>query len=183
MKRSDAVHTEASVAEGAEYCETPAPGYQDDRTAPLLNEVAEATAREPAPSAVPVLRSARLIAVDGQHASIAWRESEQPIDALIAGEIERELLDEAIATRQRVLVETIPGEMPLVVGLLQTRAPRELKLDAERIELGAKQEILLRTGRAAIRLRKDGEIEIVGTRISALSRGLFRLVGRVLRLN
>ncbi|MEZ4311015.1 MAG: hypothetical protein R3F14_23480 [Polyangiaceae bacterium] len=43
--------------------------------------------------------------------------------------------------------------------------------------------MLLRAGRAALRLREDGDVELVGSRISAASRGLFRIVGRILRLN
>jgi hypothetical protein len=43
--------------------------------------------------------------------------------------------------------------------------------------------VLRVAGRGAIRIRGDGDIEIVGSRISAASRGLFRLVGRILRLN
>ena len=34
-----------------------------------------------------------------------------------------------------------------------------------------------------MRIREDGDVEIVGSRIAAMSRGLFRLVGRVLQLN
>jgi hypothetical protein len=80
-----------------------------------------------------------------------------------------------------VLVEE--GPPPLVVGVLQTRRPRELKLRAGTVTIEGEQEVLIRAGRAAIRLREDGDIEIVGSRISAASRGLFRLVGRILRLN
>jgi hypothetical protein len=74
-----------------------------------------------------------------------------------------------------VLVEE--GPPPLVVGMLQTRRPRELKLCAGTVTIEGKQEAIIRAGRAAIRLREDGDVEIVGSRISAASRGLFRLVG------
>ena len=47
----------------------------------------------------------------------------------------------------------------------------------------AEREILIRSGRGAMRIREDGDIEVVGSRISTMSRGLFRIVGRVLRLN
>jgi hypothetical protein len=70
-----------------------------------------------------------------------------------------------------------------VVGVLQTRIPRELTLKADKIHIDARHELLLRSGRGAMRIRQDGDVELVGSRISAMSRGLFRLVGRVLRLN
>ena len=43
--------------------------------------------------------------------------------------------------------------------------------------------MFLRSGRAALRMRGDGDVELVGSRIATMSRGLYRLVGRVLRLN
>ena len=51
------------------------------------------------------------------------------------------------------------------------------------LTIDAAEELVLRAGRAALRLREDGDVELVGSRISAASRGLFRLVGRILRLN
>jgi hypothetical protein len=82
-----------------------------------------------------------------------------------------------------VLVEHVDGELPLVVAVLQTRMPEHVHLRGGKIELEAEEEVLLRAGRAGFRLRKDGDVELVGSRISAASRGLFRLVGRILRLN
>jgi len=45
------------------------------------------------------------------------------------------------------------------------------------------QEVLVRSGAAAVRLRGEDGTEILAGRISASSRGLLRLVGRILRLN
>ncbi len=71
----------------------------------------------------------------------------------------------------------------MVVGVLQTKIPTELILKAKKLHLEGEQEVLLRSGRGAMRIRQDGDVEIVGSRIAAMSPGLFRLVGRVLRLN
>ncbi len=57
------------------------------------------------------------------------------------------------------------------------------ELSAGTVTIEGEREVMIRAGRSAIRLREDGDIEIVGSRISAASRGLFRLVGRILRLN
>jgi hypothetical protein len=71
----------------------------------------------------------------------------------------------------------------VIVGVVQTRVPREVTLKASTITLEAEREILLRAGRSALRLREDGDVELVGSRIVTASRGLLRLVGKMLRLN
>jgi hypothetical protein len=127
------------------------------------------------------LRAARLVSVGGGAALIEWRGSGARIGATLAPGLELELLEQVVEDGGMVLVEE--GPPPMVVGVLQTRRPRELKLRAGTVTIEGEQEVLIRAGRAAIRLREDGDIEIVGSRISAASRGLFRLVGRILRLN
>ena len=127
------------------------------------------------------LRAARLVSVGGGAALIEWRGSGARIGAALAPGLELELLEQVVEDGGMVLVEE--GPPPMVVGVLQTRRPRELKLRAGTVTIEGEQEVLIRAGRAAIRLREDGDIEIVGSRISAASRGLFRLVGRILRLN
>jgi hypothetical protein len=127
------------------------------------------------------LRVARIISVTGAAALIAWRGNTARVGALLAPGLEVELLEQAVEDGGMILVEE--GPPPLVVGVLQTRRPRELKLRAGTVIIEGEQEVLIRAGHAAIRLREDGDVEIVGSRISAASRGLFRLVGRILRLN
>ena len=76
------------------------------------------------------------------------------------------------------------GAVPIVVGMVQTKAaPETLELRADRIVIEAGKELLLRSGRGALRIREDGDVELVGSRISTVSRGLFRVVGKILRLN
>jgi len=72
---------------------------------------------------------------------------------------------------------------PVVVGVVQTRPASRLRLRAEEISLDASRELLLRSGASALRLRATGEVELVGSRISAVSRGVMRLIGRLVRLN
>lgn len=99
----------------------------------------------------------------------------------LAGGVAENLIHDAIATGQRVLLERVGRAAPTVVGVIQTSA--RTKLSGAKVEIEASEELLLRSGRAAVRMRADGDVELVGSRISAMSRGLFRLVGRVLRLN
>lgn len=127
--------------------------------------------------------SARLVGHDDQRATLVWRGAADPVDADVAPDVEPELLAAALRDGDRVLVEVSEGERPLVVGVLQTRLRREVRITADEIHLEAAKKLVLRAGRAVIRLHDDGEVELLGTRVNAVSRGLFRLVGRVLRLN
>ncbi len=127
------------------------------------------------------LHVARVLSVDGTTALVARRGSKVGVPAVIDASVEPALVAEAAQDGGSVLVEN--GSPALVVGVLQTRRPRELRLQAGTVSIEGEREVLIRAGRAAIRLREDGDIEIVGSRISAASRGLFRLVGRILRLN
>jgi len=99
----------------------------------------------------------------------------------LAEGVSASLIHDAITAGQRVLLERMGTAAPTVVGVIQTSA--RAKLSGTKVEIEASEELLLRSGRAAIRMRSDGDVELVGSRISAMSRGLFRLVGRVLRLN
>ncbi|HMA94813.1 MAG TPA: hypothetical protein VKP30_19115 [Polyangiaceae bacterium] len=120
---------------------------------------------------------------DGEHAvSVRLCPTGETAHAELMQELDRSLIEDAARERQLVLLDRHADRL-LVIGVIATHKPKKLKLDAESIELLASRSLLLRVGRAALELRQDGNIEIVGSRISAASRGLFRLVGRMLRLN
>lgn len=129
------------------------------------------------------LRAARLLSIAGRRATICYLRATSSLDADIAPEVDAALLEAARTDRQLVLVDAAPGERPMIVGVLQTRLPSELRLRGEVVHIEGEREVLLRSGRAGVRLRADGDVEIVGSRIHAASRGLFKLVGRILRLN
>lgn len=129
------------------------------------------------------LRSARLVSLRDEVVQVLFRGQKQPVAAKLADEVDIELVRRALEVGDSVLVESGPGAAPLVVGVLMTRLPKALHLEADEIHVEARKELLLRSGRAALRLRQDGDVELVGTRIHAASRGLFKLVGRILRLN
>ena len=111
------------------------------------------------------------------------RGEDEPRDVTLDPDVDAAVVSDALEVGDRVMVEaTEDGELVLV-GVLRCRVPEKVKLVAPVVEIEADRELLLRSGKAALRLRDDGEVEIVGSRISAASRGLFRLVGRMLRLN
>jgi hypothetical protein len=137
----------------------------------------------PAQPVAPGMRTARVAGITGRRATISFRGASTPVDAAIAPEVDTEVVTGAWKNGDSVLVEVADGETPLIVAALQTRLAREIHLKAATIVIEGEQEVLLRSGRAAVRIREDGDIEVVGSRISAASRGLFRIVGRILRLN
>jgi hypothetical protein len=164
-----------------------------ERLQDLLDQVAEPPRAEleAAPAALPAaslpaavaLRTAVPLALRGRVVTLRCRGVAGEIQAELAQGVSHELVVQAIGNGDSVLLESVGSEAPLVVGIVQTRLPDELTLRARKVHIQADEELLLRSGRGALRIRQDGEIEIVGSRISALSRGLFRLVGRMLRLN
>jgi hypothetical protein len=129
------------------------------------------------------LRTGRVEAIEGRIVTLAWRGGSAAIEGAIAEDVDVALVRRAMERREPVLVEVASDAVPVVVGVVQTRLPEKVELRGETITIEAERELLLRSGRAAVRLREDGDLEIVGSRIAAMSRGLFRIVGRVLRLN
>ncbi|MFO0616106.1 MAG: hypothetical protein U0414_26160 [Polyangiaceae bacterium] len=97
--------------------------------------------------------------------------------------VDPELVARASRSGDRVLLEEDPELGAVIVGVLQTRLPETLELKANHIVIDAESEVTIRSGKAGMRLREDGDVELVGSRIVTMSRGLFRLVGRMLRLN
>lgn len=147
-------------------------------------EAAPAPAPEGETDAPPALRTARIAAPPrGRRVAITWRGKRAPIEAEIDASVDIEVIARAATTGDAVLVEHVPGSAPVVVGVVTTRIPDVLEIKAGSIVIDAEREVLLRAGRGAMRLREDGDVEVVGSRILTMSRGLFRIVGRVLRLN
>jgi hypothetical protein len=97
--------------------------------------------------------------------------------------VDAELVRRAAEAGDRVLVEEDDVLGPVIVGVVTTRLPETIELKARKIIIEGEEEIVLRSGTAAMRMREDGDVELVGSRIVTMSRGLFRLVGKMLRLN
>jgi hypothetical protein len=171
---------EAEVVEIEEAVELQATLPADPSIERLLAHVAP---EAPAANVAPVLRTARVVAIVGGSARITWRGLRDPVDAELDEGVDSELVQRTMENGDRVLVEIDPALGPLVVGVVQRRIPAKVEIRGETVVIEAEREIVLRSGRGAMRIREDGDIEVVGSRISTMSRGLFRIVGRVLRLN
>lgn len=160
-----------------------APAEEGSSIERLLEHVPEPVSGPAPAAAIPALRTARVVSVRGREATIAYRGRGVPVAATIDEGVDRELVARALAGNEAVLVEADPEVGPVIVGVVQTRLPDAVEIKARKITIDADEELLLRAGRGAMRIREDGDVELVGSRISTLSRGLFRIVGRVLRLN
>jgi hypothetical protein len=137
-------------------------------------------APQPQPPRLALLRGLRW---SNEHELEVALRSGESLFAAVAAEVDRELLNQAILDGQMLLTEWPERGTPLVVGVVHTKPPSKMRFVADEIELNASRELLLRSGSAALRLRSSGDVELVGSRISAVSRGVMRLIGRLLRLN
>ncbi len=151
---------------------------------PQSSPTQRAAAPPPAPTpALGGLRTARLMMVARNEAEILFAGDHAPRRARLDADVDHEVVQEAFETGDRVLVEPDEAGEPVIVGVVRARKPDTLKISARKVEIEGDEEVLFRSGRGAMRIREDGDVELVGSRISAASRGLFRLVGRMLRLN
>lgn len=161
------------------------PASTPPASSPALDWLLPAPAPQPATELAypPGLHAAELLAQDNKRAHVRLSREPTPRWIAVADYVEPSLLAHCLETRQRVLVESDGRGHLCVVGMLQTRVPEVTKLQGRIIEINASDSLTLKSGRAGLRFRADGDVELVGSRISAASRGLLRLVGKALRLN
>ena len=188
---------EDAFEQGAKKADPEEVAEADQRLQELLDKVADpaVTGADQASGAVAeapgatvdlagvAMRTGTPLRVLGRRVELRVRGLAEPVEGQLGPGVSAELVAQAARNGDAVVLECVAGEPALVVGVLQTRIPAELTIKADKIHLEGAQEVLLRSGRGAMRIRQDGDVEIIGSRISAMSRGLFRLVGRVLRLN
>ena len=146
-------------------------------------ENANAVLPQPLPEPARIALLLGLRWVNEHEVEVTLRTGRASFPATVAAEVDRGLVTQAIADRQLLLAEWPEGGTPLIVGVVHTRPPSKLHFSADEIELNASRELVLRSGSAALRLRAGGDVELVGSRISAISSGVMRLIGRLLRLN
>jgi hypothetical protein len=190
--------TEPSSLSSAVDPASPSPPLSEDGpdgpTGARLDELLERVAQPTLPAierpftvssepSTPTLRTARVARMVEKGAELQMRGSDLPVVAVLDDGVDRALIARTAETGDAVLVETLAGQDPVIVGVVQTRFPEKTELRGKDIVIDAEREVVIRAGRAAIRIREDGEVEVVGSRILTMSRGLFRIVGRVLRLN
>jgi len=129
-----------------------------------------------------------------------WDEAGHPLVAFAGNRLDRAL--PALATvplkledmGREVALMFVSGDLlrPLIVGLLQpplaaapveAAAGVEARVDGERIEFKAEQEIVLRCGKSSITLTRAGKILIEGAYLLSRSTGVNRIKGGSIQLN
>jgi hypothetical protein len=95
---------------------------------------------------------------------------------------------------RRVVLQFEEGnpDRPIVMGLLQSQAgwplddkpaQVEVDVDGKRMVVSAKEQLVLRCGKASVTLTKAGKVLIQGTYISNQSSGVMRIKGGSVQLN
>lgn len=97
-----------------------------------------------------------------------------------------------IGRRVVLMFENSDPFRPLILGCLRERGVRavsktlrevEVDADGERVVIGAKQQIVLRCGKASITLTRDGKILLQGAYVSNRSSGVMRIKGGTVQIN
>ncbi len=188
---------EAMLAEalekGAQEADPDEVADADARLDELMNQVAEpadesrTSARDGTVATEQLtavsMRTATPLLVTGRTVALNVRGIADEVVAELEPGVSPELVSMAVRNGDAVVVEYAANAPPLVVGILQRRIPETLHLKADKVHIEGESEVLVRSSQGALRIRQDGDVELAGRRLSAMSRGLFRLVGRVLRLN
>jgi hypothetical protein len=102
-------------------------------------------------------------------------------EAVLAQHVDGDFLRAALEEAEPVLMQNGSNGELCIMGVLKGKFPS--RLVGDRVLVTGETEVVVRSGRSALRLREDGVVDLIGARISASSRGLLRLVGRALRLN
>jgi hypothetical protein len=84
------------------------------------------------------------------------------------------------------------GDRPIITGVIrqpidaqrEAATPRfDALVDAERIVLTGKREVVLRCGKASIRLSADGSVVVKGVKLLTSSTGVHRIRGGAVQIN
>ena len=123
-----------------------------------------------------------------------------PVSARFANSIKPGMLQKTASADQDVLLvfeNNDPG-LPIIIDTLyslvdeitesstialETEIPKDVLIDGKRVTFDAKEEIVLRCGKASIILRRDGKIVIKGTHLLSRSKGMNKIKGGAVHIN
>jgi hypothetical protein len=117
---------------------------------------------------------------------------DQPGTAAIAAGAILDLHGSHIGRKVVLMFENGDPKRPIVMGWLRNEEPWplagkpgqvEVDADGERLLVNAKQQLVLKCGKASITLTKAGKILIQGTYVSNRSSGVMRIKGGSVQLN
>jgi hypothetical protein len=155
-------------------------------------QAAEAAAATAAPPALPGVTVGMLIGFRDDGATPLVLFPGQPGSAAIAARATLDVHGVHIGRKVLLLFENGDARLPIITGLLQQPAAWpladkpaqvEVQADGERLMLDARQQLVLRCGKASITLTREGKVLIQGTYISSRSSGVNRIKGGSVQLN
>jgi hypothetical protein len=131
----------------------------------------------------------RLVGCNERGALVEHDGARGPVLARLTTAVSRAALArEAAAQREVVLlVNRDRRRPPVILGFLQPlgaeAAELEARVDGRRVELEARDEIVLKCGEASITLRRNGRIAIRGVDVETRARGNNRIKGGSVAIN
>lgn len=170
----------------AELMLAEAPGATD-ALAPLLKAPVQALRGGPLPQVV----VGELVAITDDGLTPLVLYPGQPGSAALRARSVVDLHGPHIGAQLVLSFENGNPSLPIVMGVLRpaARLPAEaagkveVDADGERMLVGAKEELVLRCGKASITLTKAGKVLIQGSYVSSRSTGVNRIKGGSVQLN
>lgn len=116
----------------------------------------------------------------------------QPGSAAIAARAIVDIHAEHIGRDVVLMFDTGDATRPIIMGWIRTDCGRplaerpdqvEVDADGERLVISAKEQVVLRCGKASITLTKAGKVLIQGAYVSSRSSGVNRVLGGSVQLN
>jgi hypothetical protein len=169
----------------------------EDLLSPLLQNQAQTEAvRAPAEAALPqpiagvLLGELLALADDGQTPLVRY--SGQPGTAALGARSTVDLQGRDIGQTVALMFERGDPARPVVLGVIRDKAgwpdddrPAQVDVDADgqRMIVSAKEQLVLRCGKASITLTKAGKVLVEGTYVLSRSSGVNRIKGGSVQLN
>lgn len=115
--------------------------------------------------------------------SVCGSKSSQPVVARSTVPLNPDFIGREVV----VAFEQDPSAPPIILGCIeqpvQGRLQAEVELDGERLTITAQREIVLRCGKASIRLTRAGKVLIDGEYVLSRSSGVNRVKGGSVQIN
>ena len=123
-----------------------------------------------------------------------------PVSARFTNSIKPGMLQKTVSADRDVLLvfeNNDPG-LPIIIDTLyslvdeitesstidmETESPKDVLIDGKRVTFDAKEEIVLRCGKASITLKRSGKIVIKGTHLLSRSSGMNKIKGGAVHIN
>ncbi|HEX5686592.1 MAG TPA: DUF6484 domain-containing protein [Ideonella sp.] len=160
--------------------------------ADLLQPLLSARTVSPRPEPLPQVVVGELIAIVRESRTPLIRFEGQLGTAALPARSVVDLHGRHVGQPVVLMFENGRADCPIVMGLLrggdtwpleEAPAQVEVDLDGQRLQIGAKEQLVLRCGKASITLTKAGKVLIEGTHLVSYSSGPNRIKGGSVDLN